>query len=224
VTPLRLAHRGDWRVAPENSLDAMRAALRIPGCDGLEFDIRFTRDGIPVLLHDATLDRVQGRPGAVAELALADVLPRGVPPLADVLATVGREAFLDIELKVLPTEAFLDAVGEARGESDAERIHRAAISSFDAAALDWVGQRRPGWARWLNAVALDDVTLARARALGCEGVAVLASAIEPRSLARAVAADLEVVAWTVRRRSTYDRLARLGVRAICVEGAALDAP
>jgi glycerophosphoryl diester phosphodiesterase len=42
------------------------------------------------------------------------------------------------------------------------------------------------------------------------------------SLALAAAAGLEVAAWTVRRRPTYERLARLGVVAICVEGAALD--
>ena len=54
-TPLRLAHRGDWRAAPENSLQALVAATRIPGCDGVEFDVRLSRDGVPVLLHDETL-------------------------------------------------------------------------------------------------------------------------------------------------------------------------
>ena len=37
---LRLAHRGDWRRAPENTLAAFLAALAVPGCDGLEFDVR----------------------------------------------------------------------------------------------------------------------------------------------------------------------------------------
>jgi glycerophosphoryl diester phosphodiesterase len=53
---LRLAHRGDWRNAPENSLAAMQAALAIPGCDGLEFDVRASSDGVPILLHDPSLD------------------------------------------------------------------------------------------------------------------------------------------------------------------------
>ena len=44
----------------------------------------------------------------------------------------------------------------------------------------------------------------------------------PGSLARARAAGLEVAAWTVRRRATAERLARLGVVATCVEAAALD--
>jgi glycerophosphoryl diester phosphodiesterase len=41
-------------------------------------------------------------------------------------------------------------------------------------------------------------------------------------VAEARAAGLDIVAWTVRRRPTFDRLARLGVKAICVEAAALD--
>jgi glycerophosphoryl diester phosphodiesterase len=52
---LRLAHRGDWRRAPENTLEAFRAALAIPACDGLEFDVRAAADGVPVVCHDETL-------------------------------------------------------------------------------------------------------------------------------------------------------------------------
>jgi len=78
VRPLRLAHRGDGRVAPENSLAAMRAALTVPGCNGLEFDVRFARDGTPVLLHDTTLDRVQGVARSVAEVAVPELASLGV--------------------------------------------------------------------------------------------------------------------------------------------------
>ena len=46
--------------------------------------------------------------------------------------------------------------------------------------------------------------------------------LDDTSMARARAADLEVAAWTVRRRPTFARLARLGVVAVCVEAAALD--
>ena len=59
---LRLAHRGDWRHAPENTIPALLAALQVPACGGLEFDVRLSADGVPVLLHDETLERVQRRP------------------------------------------------------------------------------------------------------------------------------------------------------------------
>ena len=60
---LRLAHRGDWRAAPENSLAALTAALANPACDGIEFDVRASSDRVPVCNHDATLERVHGQAG-----------------------------------------------------------------------------------------------------------------------------------------------------------------
>lgn len=221
MRPLRLAHRGDWRRFPENSLGAMRAALAVPGCDGLEFDVRLSRDGVPVLLHDATLDRVQRVRGEVSASTAADLADHGIPGLADVLAAVGRQPFLDVELKTLPNEAFLEVLGAARAAPDAA-IQRVAISSFEPASLAWIARRRPGWTRWLNALDLEPVTIARARDLGCSAVAALWRSVDGRGIERARAAGLDVAAWTVRRRPTRERLAGLGVSAICVEGAALD--
>jgi glycerophosphoryl diester phosphodiesterase len=221
VRPLRLAHRGDWRAAPENTIAAMQAALEVPTCDGLEFDVRFASDGTPVLLHDATLERVQGVASPVSELDVAALAALGVPTLAKVLSAVGREPFLDIELKAPPNDELIGVIEAARGIGDS-RLHRAAISSFDPEILAWLGARRQGWGRWLNTRQLETATIERAVDLGCEAVAVLWRALGEHSVADARAAGLEVIAWTVRRRATFDRLARLGVKAICVEAAALD--
>ena len=70
---------------------------------------------------------------------------------------------------------------------------------------------------------LDTSIVAWAVAFGCRGVSVEWRALSA-SIGLATAAGLEVAAWTVRRRPTFDRLARLGVAAICVEGPALDGP
>ena len=84
---LRLAHRGDHRGAPENSIAALLAAMDVPGCDGVEFDVRASADGVPVLVHDETLARVQGRREAVGELTAARARRRlGVPRLDAALA------------------------------------------------------------------------------------------------------------------------------------------
>lgn len=222
MTPLRLAHRGDWRVAPENSLEAMRAALAIPGCDGLEFDVRTSRDGQPVLLHDPTLKRVQGVVAAVDTLDAVELVRHGIPTLAEVLAAAGPEAFCDIELKAMPTERLLEVIEAARGGAGSGSLRRAAVSSFDAAFLRWVAGRRPGWTTWLNAMDVGAVTLSRARDLGCSAIAAAWESIDRRGVERATDAGVEVVAWTVRRRPTYARLARLGAIAICVESGALD--
>lgn len=215
---LRLAHRGDWRHAPENTIDAFRAALAIPACDGLELDVRLSADGVPVILHDPTLARVQGRPEPVDALradALADL---GVPTLAAVLQSAGHRAFLDVELKVDPGPVAVEILAAGRGPE----LHGAVVSSFDRGALEGVGHRAPTWPRWLNTRVLDARVVAEAVALGCRGVSVDWRALDAGSIGLAREAGLEVAAWTVRRRSTFDRLARLGVVAICAEGAALD--
>lgn len=215
---LRLAHRGDWRRAPENTLGAMRAALAVPACDGLEFDVRGSREGIPILLHDATLERVQGRPGRPETLAIEELAEAGIPTLADVLAAAGDAPFLDVELKGEPVPDVISVLEAARGAA----LARTVVSSFEPETLAWLGERRPGWVRWLNAMDLGAPTLRAAAELGCRGVSVDWHTIDAAGMARAASRALDVAAWTVRRRATAARLDRLGVVAICVEAAALD--
>lgn len=214
---LRLAHRGDSRRAPENTLAAFEAALAKPACDGLEFDVRAAADGVPVACHDETLFRVQGRPERVDEVSSTKLFDLGVPTLEDVLRVAGRRPFLDVELKVDPGPVVIEVLAAGRGPE----LHNAVISSFDRAALTAVGRRAPTWPRWLNTRTLDDATVEAARTLGCRGVSVEWHALDVTSIALAREAGLEVAAWTVRRRSTFDRLERLGVVAICVEAGAL---
>ncbi|MBF8289618.1 MAG: putative glycerophosphoryl diester phosphodiesterase [Chloroflexi bacterium] len=217
---LRLAHRGDWRVAPENTLAAMRAALAIDACDGLEFDVRGSREGVPILLHDDTLDRVQGRPERAEALSVAELAAGGIPTLADVLAAAGPDPFLDVELKGEVVPAVIGVLEAARGAA----LPRTVVSSFEPETLAWLGLRRPAWARWFNTEDLTPETVAVARDIGCRGLSVDWRAIDGPGIARAHAAGLTVAAWTVRRRSTAARLERMGVVALCVEAAALDGP
>jgi glycerophosphoryl diester phosphodiesterase len=215
---LRLAHRGDWRRAPENTIPALLAALKIPACGGLEFDVRLSADGVPVLLHDETLERVQGRPEPVREVKARALEDLGVPSLADVLAAVPHRAFLDVELKGRHDRAVVEVLAAGRGPG----LVNAVVSSFETSTLERVAGLVPSWPRWLNARDLEPATIAIATELECQAISVEWHAVDAGSLARARAAGLDVAAWTVRRRATADRLARLGVVATCVEGAALD--
>jgi glycerophosphoryl diester phosphodiesterase len=215
--PLTLAHRGDHRRHLENSLQALLAALERPGCDGIEFDVRASRDGVPVVYHDATLARLHGRPQAVADLSAAELARLGVFDLETVLAAVPRRAFLDIELKVELGRPLIEVLAAGRGPA----LSHAVISSFDERALVRVRKMARDWPTWLNTNEIAPATLDRAVALECRGVSVEWHAIDRGSVARAHTAGLEVAAWTVTRRATRDRLARLGLVAICVEGAAL---
>jgi len=215
---LRLAHRGDWRNATENTLAAFEAALAVPACDGLEFDVRVAADGVPVVCHDETLLRTHGRPDRVDGMSAAALFDLGVPTLEDVLRIAGRRPFLDVELKIDPGPAAIEVLASGRGPE----LHNAVVSSFDHAALEAVARRAPTWPRWLNTATLDGAAVATATALGCRGVSVEWHALDTDTLGLAREAGLEVAAWSVRRRSTFDRLERLGVIAVCVEGAALD--
>ncbi len=219
--PLRLAHRGDWRRAPENSLEALLAALDVPGCDGVELDVRLSSDGIPVVLHDETLTRVHRRDARVDELTAAELAGAGIPTLEAILHGLPRSAFLDIELKGGdhggPTASVLR---DGRGDMP----DRVVLSSFDGPTLAEMAAMLPDWPRWLNAQDLSRATIASAAGLRCTAVSAEWPAITPAAMRAARSAGLDVAAWTVRRRSTFERLGRMGVVACCVEGPALQAP
>ena len=224
MTTLRLAHRGDWRAAPENSLAAMEAALRIPACDGLEFDLRCSVDGVPVLLHDASLERVQGVLLACSILTAAQLAEHGIPTLGQVLKVIGCDPFLDVELKEEIPGA-IDVLELERGRLDDDgrpTLRSAVVSSFHVGILRWLADEKPTWPRWLNGYDLSSDTVAEAVGLGCSAISCDYRGIDSAGVARARAAGLDVAAWTVTDRADFDRLEALGVMGICAEGAALD--
>jgi glycerophosphoryl diester phosphodiesterase len=136
---LRLAHRGDWRHAPENSLAAFAAALAVPACDGLEFDVRRSADGVLVICHDETLRRTHGRPDRVDALSADMCETLGVPSLADVLRLAGRRPFLDVELKGDPGPTIIEVLAAGRGPD----LSNAVVSSFDAVPLERIARLAP---------------------------------------------------------------------------------
>jgi len=217
---LLLAHRGDWRVAPENSVAALVAGAHAPRSDGVEFDVHLSADGIPVVIHDEDLLRVQGEPQVVARMTGDVLAAHGVPSLAEVLAVLPEGAFLDVELKVVPNQALADVLLRTRGSAPA----RAIVSAFAPATLQAAAQLLPDWPRWLNVERGDDLhaAIATARAAGCVAISAEWPLITPRSARAVHATGLQLAAWTVRRRATVERLARLGVVAVCVEGSPLD--
>jgi glycerophosphoryl diester phosphodiesterase len=215
---LRLAHRGDWRRAPENSIAAIEAALRLPGCDGVEFDVRLSSDGVPVLLHDETLERVQGQRRRVDEVSADGLEDMGVPTLADALQVIPHRAAINVDLKGLHDRTVVEILASGRGPG----LVNGVVSSFLPDTLERIAGLAPAWPRWLNAWDLSPDTIRTAAELECEVISVDFHAIDARTFAAVRAAGLDVAGWTVRRRATYGRLQRLGVIAACVEAAALD--
>ena len=71
-TPLILGHRGASAVAPENTLAAFSRAMD-DGADGIEFDVRLSRDHVPVVIHDSTLERTGSSQRSIHELTAAEL-------------------------------------------------------------------------------------------------------------------------------------------------------
>jgi len=108
-----IAHRGNRAGAPENTLESLRQAVEI-GADALEFDVRVTRDGIPVVIHDVDVDRTTNGRGLVESFTFQELrsfdasarsphrtgVPLPVPSLEEVLEAF-RDTPLVIEVKEL---------------------------------------------------------------------------------------------------------------------------
>lgn len=108
--PLVFAHRGASAYAPENTLAAFELALT-QGAHGIELDAKLSADGEVVVIHDATTERTTGEKGHVSQLTLAALreLDAGsfysetfkgekIPTLAEVFETIGKRAFINVEL------------------------------------------------------------------------------------------------------------------------------
>jgi glycerophosphoryl diester phosphodiesterase len=188
----------------------------------VEFDVRASADGVAVVLHDASLARVQRRPERADALTAAQLGALGVPTLTAVLATCGPAPFLDVELKEDLGAVALEPLLAARGLPDGS-LARTVVSAFEPESVATIRRLAPAVACWLNAEDLEPATLDLAVALGCRGISVEWRAISVRTAAAVAHAGLDLAAFTFTSRRTLVRLERLGVRAACVEGAALDA-
>jgi glycerophosphoryl diester phosphodiesterase len=71
-SPLIIGHRGASATAPENTLSAFARAMR-EGADGIELDVRLSREGVPVVIHDSTLPRTGLRKRYVSRIALSEL-------------------------------------------------------------------------------------------------------------------------------------------------------
>ncbi|MFE9927721.1 glycerophosphodiester phosphodiesterase [Streptomyces sp. NPDC005533] len=121
-----VGHRGDPYRVRENTLPSIRSAFA-RGADAVEIDVRLTRDGVPVLLHDETLQRLWGhdlRLDDVTAPQLKELTEGGVPTLRDALTDAGAAAGrLMLDLPGASPEAVRDVVGLVRECGARERTY-----------------------------------------------------------------------------------------------------
>jgi len=224
-----IAHRGFAATGVENAPATLLAAAG--RADAVEFDVRLSRDGVPVVFHDERVDRLTDAVGAVDSFTVADLTAMGLagtdetlPRLSTVLDRLRGP--IDPELKVdgVPDRlvALLDGYDDrVRVSSCRPDALRALPSRFDRAVLV-----APAGEGELPADAPRSVRdgIALARELDAVAVHPHHAHCTAETVAAAHEAGLAVNAWTVRTRATAVRLARRGVDGVIADSPAVVEP
>jgi glycerophosphoryl diester phosphodiesterase len=232
-----IAHRGAAGDAPENTMAAFALARR-QGADAIEFDVRLSRDGVPVVIHDARIDRTTNARGRVRELSARELrrLDAGswfnrrfpgksrarfagqkIPLLRDLLEWMCRQdlpGFLEIKEggRTQPgiEEKILEDIRRTRTES------LVTIISFDFRALERI---RALHATIAIGVSVERPTLARRQAehLAARYLVPHWALATKGFLRRAHASRLGVVVWTVNQPRRMKRKTHDGVDGIITD-------
>jgi len=224
--PRIVAHRGGGKLAPENTLGAIRFGAAL-GFQGVEFDVMLARDGTPVLIHDETLKRTTGRRGRVAntDFETLRTLDAGawrgrrwrgerIPSLF-AAGALCRELGLWANIEIKPATGHARATGAAVARMARELWRDAAaaplLSSFSLDALLAARRAAPELPRgWLVGRVPKNW---RETLAALEGVALHCHhrALTPLLADEIHAAGYALLCWTVNDRRTARKLLRWGV-------------
>jgi glycerophosphoryl diester phosphodiesterase len=218
--PHIIAHRCGGLLAAENSLAGLAAAERI-GCRGVEFDTMLSADGVPVLMHDDTVDRTTNGRGAVADLTVAqlrrlDLRGEPVPLLAEALSRCGELGlWANVEIKA-STGCDEVELGRGVGRLLAEEWNgHGVISSFSVPALLAAKSQSSRHATF--ALLVEDLPpqwRALVREVGAIAVHMDAACATADKIATVREAGLAVACYTVNDRIEAERLFAWGATAI----------
>lgn len=230
--PLWIAHRGGGTLAPENTLAAFRMGTS-HGYRAFECDVKLSADGIPFLLHDATLERTtngQGLAGRLpwAELARLDAGGWHAPQFAgEPLATLeavaahvlSEGAALDIEIK--PTPGTERETGRVVAMHAAKLWSRSdlppLLSSFQPEALHAARDAEPQLPRALVFDELRTGWFEQVLDLGCVAVVTSHSLMDAALAAKLHAWGLAAMCFTVNEPRDAHRLLALGIDGIVTD-------
>ncbi len=226
--PLVIAHRGDSRQAPENTLAAFRAALAA-GADMVELDARASADGTLWCLHDATLDRTSNVRALLDRAAVRigetssrqiEILDAGswfdpdfagqrVPTLSSALDLIQSGSVALIERKSGDAGAYVRLLREK------DLVSKVVVQSFDWAFLEQMHALEPS--QPLAALGDKEPCLERLEALETTGARMVAweyQQLTPEIIARLHQRGYAVWAWTPDREGDWQRLIAWGIDGI----------
>lgn len=219
---LDIAHRGASGVAPENTLPAFDLALDC-GADGLELDVHMTRDGVLVVVHDATLERIAGRPDFVADMSLRELqqIDAGawfggfagpsIPTLDEVFHRYRGRTRYFVELK--DPELYVGIEAELLRLVHEHRLGgRVVVQSFSSASLQTVAAQVPVVRLYPEGVPI--ATTLDETAAYAYGIGPCASDVDRELVRRAHARALAVFVYTVDSPDERASLAAAGIDGI----------
>jgi glycerophosphoryl diester phosphodiesterase len=224
--PLWVAHRGAGKLAPENTLAAFRLGAR-HGYSAFECDVKLSADGVPFLLHDATLDRTSNGQGVAgnrpwAELSRVDAgswhsrAYAGEPlPTLDGIAAFCHASDHALNIEIKPTPGVERRTGEVVAR-EAERFWRGRalpplMSSFEPEALEGARASAPQLPRALLIDTLIDGWFELAHSLGCVSVVANHRLYSSEMVERLHAANLWALCYTVNDESSARALLGMGL-------------
>jgi glycerophosphoryl diester phosphodiesterase len=231
--PRVIGHRGAAALAPENTLASLRAA-HDAGARWVEFDVRLSADGIPVLIHDPTLRRIAACEARVAALSAAELAAtdagawfspafagEGIPSLAEALALCARLGLgANIEMKWCGARspalarAVAARIGETRRAGAALPL---LVSSFRPALMHALLAADPAIPRGLLMGRPGTAWHARVRGIGASAIVCGAGSLTPARTADLKKTGLPLVAYTVNDPELAARLYRQGVDAVVTD-------
>ena len=231
--PLWVAHRGAGRLAPENTLAAFRLGAA-HGYRAFECDVKLSADGVPFLLHDATLERTTSGRGVAGELdwsALSRIdagtwhsrAYAGEPlPSLQALATYLRANAFALDLEIKPTPGTDHHTGQVVGR-EAARLWAGAdappllFSSFRPEALAGARETAPHIPRALLLDTLWPGWLDTARQLGCAAVITNYNVMSAQALGQIHGAAMRGLVYTVNDPAPAAWLQSIGIDGIITD-------
>jgi len=228
--PLIIGHRGASAVAPENTMTAFREAIAV-GADGIEFDVRLTRDGVPVVIHDSTLRRTGGLNQRVADLSSQEISKVDVgswfaPGFASETVASLRELFtlfqwnnasLYLEMKCdSPAEHRPLAEACCRMINEYSFQERVVVECFQLAALEILKEidSEIKTAALFDRVFTDQSVISRATEIGAMAVALHHRLARKALVEKSKQAGLHVAVWTVDDPAWVQRAREIGIDAL----------
>ena len=230
--PRYVAHRGAGKLAPENTLAAMRAGFA-HGYRMVEFDVKLSGDGVPFLLHDDTLDRTtngRGRADAMnwTELAKLDAgswhsaeyAGETLPTLAAVAHwAIANNVACNVEIKPMPGRERETGAAVALDVSELWRDAAVAplLSSFSEESLVAARGAVPGLPRAWLVEELPADWQARLARIGCIALDACHEVLNAEIVAAAHRAGYRVITWTANDPVQVNALAAWGVDTIITD-------